>query len=209
MTSGELDFQPPIGGVYLSDVLQKRMQAIRVAVERGTRKVLESRSDESAYISAIISEYSVSIPHLDLEPEHIKKTEKYDQFHGSQLAGQVVIPDRMYRVWIVTFGIPYTGDVELIQYVPRTGGDFGWRPEIAVRDRHLWFNAQTLDGEQEQKKQAIRQEKERTLTFLQKCINAITPEIEEFNQSLTRDVPGLFGRYKQKYQQDQATLDEL
>jgi hypothetical protein len=207
--SGELDFQSPLGGVYLRDVLQQKGQAMRSGVEQAIPMVVGKLRDEGAYIEQMVSEYSVTIPRLDLVPERTRKTERYEQVHGSQLIEQVFIPDRFYRVWVVTFNVPYAGDIELIQYVPRTGTDVGWRPEVTVRDGLIRFETQTLDVDGEQKVELIKQQKQSVVTCLQKCVDAITPELEEFNQGVAREVPSLFQTLKEKHQRDRDILAQL
>lgn len=207
--SRTLDFQPPIGGIYLRDILLQKAKTMRMEIEQSVTMTDGKVADEDAYINQMIARYSVNVPSLDLTPERTKKTELHSQVHGSELIGQVVIPDRMYRVWEVTFNIPFEGDIELIQYVPRTGGDFGWRPDVAVQDSHIVFQTQTLDVDAEQKVAAIKGQKQRIVTRLQECIDAIKPELLEFNQSVPRNVTSLFESFKQKYQQNKDMLDQL
>ncbi len=165
------------------------------------------QSDESAYLNLVISEFSVTIPQLDFEPEHIQKTEDYEQVHGSQLPGEVIFPDRMYRVWVVTFGIPYTGDINLFQYVPRNGAGLSW-PDVLINGQHLCFQVRTVDRP-DRDIQKIRTEKDNTIAFLRGRLEAITPELEEYNGALAREVPQLFENLKQKYHRDRETLAQL
>jgi len=205
--SNKFEFQSPLHGTYLRDVLQNRSKAMRIALEQDVRRVLEQQPDESAYLVSMISKYSIAVPQLDFDPDDIKKTEDYEQVHGTQLVGEVFIPDRLYRVWVVTFGIPFTGDIDLLQYVPRSGSGLLY-PDVFISGQHLCFKARTLDRP-EKDVQKIKAEKDKTIAFIQERLVAITPELKEYNQGLARDVPALFESLKQKYQKDKDALAQL
>lgn len=72
-----------------------------------------------AYIDSVISRFSIKLPEFNFE--HIKKTEAYEEKPGSFFVGEVIFTNRSYRVWVVTFGIPYKGQIEFLRYVPRAG----------------------------------------------------------------------------------------
>jgi hypothetical protein len=180
---------------------------MRSRLDKDIRGVIQRQSDEGTYMNSVISEFSVTIPQLDFEPEHIQKTEDYEQVHGSKLPGEVIFPDRMYRVWVVTFGIPYTGDINLLQYVPRNGAGFSW-PDVFINGQHLCFKVRAVDRP-DKDIQKIRTEKDNMIAFVRGRLEAITPELEEYNGALAREVPQLFESLKQKYHRDRDTLAQL
>ena len=57
--------------------------------------------------------------------------------------------------------------------------------------------------------QKIKAEKENAIAFLQKRVGDVTPELEEFNQAMPRDVRGVFDAQKQKRLKDKDTLSQL
>lgn len=207
MYSTKFGFQSPLMGIYLRDVLQKRARDMRARLESDIRRVLENQADGRAYIDSIISDFSVTIPQLDFEPEHLQKTDEYEQVHGSRIPGEVIFPDRMYRIWVITFGIPYTGDIDLLKYVPRGGAGLSW-PEAFIQGQHLCFKVRTVDGP-DKDIQKIKAEKETTISFLKGRLEAIIPELEEYNRGLVRDAQELFESLKQKYLKDHDALDQL
>lgn len=207
MYSSNFAFQSPLQGIYLRDILQKKAQDMRSRLDKDIRGVIQRQSDESAYVNSIIREFSVTNPQLDFEPEHIQKTEDYEQVHGSQLPGEVIFPDRTYRIWVVTFDIPYTGDINLLQYVPRNGAGLSW-PDVFIHGQHLCFKVRIVDRP-DRDIQKIRTEKDNTIAFLRERLGAITPELEEYNGALARDLPQLFESLKQKYHKDRDTLAQL
>src|SRR2546425_11263286 len=95
----------------LREVLQQRSLAVRVAVEEEVRRVLDTHTDESAYVSSVVSRFSIKIPQFDFDLERIKKVEDYQQMPGSHFVGEVIFTDRSYKAWVVNFGIPYVGDI--------------------------------------------------------------------------------------------------
>ena len=208
--SRELHFEPPVGGIYLRDVLQRKSQQMRIIVERDTRAVLQARGDETAFVNKIVNGFRIALPKLDVDPEHIKKTEHYTQVHGTQLAGEVFPTDRMYNVWVVTFYIPYKGEIELIQYVPRGGAGFSLPGQISYNEdeEQVHFQTQTIDRP-EKDIQAIRNQRDRVITFLQERPQALKPELEEYNNALEGSVRELFEAQKRKYNDDQGLLNQL
>jgi hypothetical protein len=207
MYSRKIQFQSALTGIYLRDVLQKRARDMRAAIERDIRGVLQKQTDERAYLDSIIRDYSITVPNLDFDPEHITKTDEYEQVHGSRIPGEVIFPDRMYRVWVVTFSIPYTGNIDLLQYVPRSGGTLSY-PEVFIHGQSLCFKVRTVDRP-EKDIQKIKAEKETIISFLKARLESIVPELEEYNNGLARDAQSLFESLKQKYHKDHGALDQL
>ena len=203
-----IEFELPLGGIYLREVLSGKNQVMRAALDSEVHGVLQRKEEEDAYITSVVKKFSVAVPQLDFEPEHLKKTEEYKDVPASQYAHEVFFSrSGQVRVWIVSFGIPYSGDITLIKYVPNGGGEMRAH-KFTARDQHLWFKVQTRNTANKDIA-TIRAERDQKISVLQQRLQAITPELETYNQALTREVPGLFARLKQKFQDDQSALDQL
>jgi hypothetical protein len=203
-----IEFESPLRGVYLRDVLRSKSQAMREALDNEVRKVLQQKEDEDAYITSVLNRFSITIPQLDFDSEHLKKNEDYKDVSASQYAHEIFFSrNDQVRVWVITFGIPYSGDIELIKYVPSGGAELQTY-EFTARDQHLWFSVQTRDTANKDIA-AIRAERDQKVNVLRQRLQSIIPELETYNQGLAREVPELFARLKQKFQDDKKTLDQL
>ena len=175
------------------------------ALDQEIRGVLDRRSDEGAYIDSVISRFSIELPEFDFE--HIEKTEAYEEKPGSYFVGEVIFTDRSYRAWVVTFALPYKGQIEFLRYVPRAGTVLS-TPQFAYNDQHMYFTAWTLD-KPDKDVQKIKTEKDNAIAFLQKRLADVTPELEQFNQALVGDVRTAFESLKQKHLKDKDLLSQL
>jgi len=127
---------------------------------------------------------------------------------GSHFVGEVVFTDRTYQAWVVTFGIPYTGNLDYLCYIPRSGFTMGGTLELTYDRQFVYVKTWTLDRP-EKDIQKIAAKRDEAIAFLQKKVADITPELEAFNQALAREVPALIGSLKKKYQQDKDALANL
>lgn len=203
-----IEFELPLGGVYLRDVLNGKNQAMRATLDREVRGVLQRNADENAYIASVVRNFSIALPQLNFDPEHIKKTEESKDVPASHFAGEVLFSrSGQIRAWIVSFGIPYSGDITLIKYVPASGGEMRTH-KFALRGEHLWFSVQVRDTATKDI-EAIKKERDGKIAALQQRLEAITPEIEAYNQGLESAVAGLFANLKKKYLDDQNALNQL
>jgi hypothetical protein len=159
-------------------------------------KVIVVSGNEEQYAHGLIREYTVGIPRFDFDPKHIEKTDRYEDVPGNL--------GRMVKQWVITFRVPYAGDISLLQYLPRGGADL-WYPTIFLQGQYACFEARSMGKEPG----PIRQEKERILTFLQKRVDAATPEIEAYNQSIATSIPQIIEHEKQCYNKDQDLLQQL
>lgn len=173
-------------------------------VETQIRTVLDTHADEATFVASVVKTYSITLPQFDFDPEHIKKTEEYDQVSG-QL--QSIFPGQMMRVWVVNFGFSYTGDIDYLRYIPRAGATLS-TPAFTYDAGYVWLRTWTPDGPNRDL-QKIKAEKEQAIAFLQKRVEDAAPELEAFNQQLPAVVQTLFASLKQKYQQDKDILMQL
>lgn len=199
----EFEFESPLRGVSLQQFLQQRGQAMRAALNQEVRGVLDRHVDEGAYISAAIDRFNTEIPQLDFDPAHIQKADNIEEHSGEQLYRGHSL-NRSYRYWVVTFGIPYTGEINYLRYIPRSGSSLSF-PQLFRDDRYLYLKTQVLDT-QERDIQPIKAERDKGFAFLQERLSAIVPDLKDFNQAIERDVPALFETLKQKYQKDKDAL---
>lgn len=179
----------------LQEVLGQKMQTVRSKVAKDIKAVITSGSEEQ-YIHALIQESTVSIPQFDFEPEHIEKTDRYEDVPGD--FGQMV------KQWVITFKVPYTGDISLLQYIPRSGVEM-WYPNIFLQGSHACFEVKSRGKDPG----PIRQEKERILTFLQKRVAAAAPELEAYNQAIVPSISQIVEHEKQRYNDDNNLLQQL
>jgi hypothetical protein len=203
----EFEFDSPFSthGLSVQEVLQRRSQDTRNALEQGIRRVIDRRASEGAYIDSVISKFSVRIPHFDFE--NIKKTEAYEEKPGSFFTGEVIFTNQAYKAWVVTFGFPYKGEIEFLRYIPRTGTGLN-TPLFTFDRQYMYFTAWTLD-KPDKDVQKIKAEKDNAIAFLQKRVADVKPELEQFNRALPSDVRAVFKSLKQKYLKDKDMLDQL
>ena len=173
------------------------------ALDKEIRGVLDSGVDEDTYISSVVNRFRVEIPRFDFDTDHISKTEKYEDRQGTDMFGRNVLR----KAWVVTFGFPYQGQLEFLQYIPRVGAEMS-APKFTFDNQYMYFTTWVWD-QPEKDVQNIKAEKERAMTFLQKRATDVTPEIEQFNQALTGDVQGAFETQKQKRLMDKDALAQL
>jgi len=188
----------------LQEVLQQRSLSARSKVEGKIRGALDGQSDEETVITSVVEACSIKIPQFDFTPEHIKKEEWYDQIPG-QL--QSIFPNQKMQVWGVTFGFPYTGDVDYLRYIPRAGSGTSF-PVFTHDGECFWFKTWTPDGPNRDIEK-IKSEKLGAIAFLQKRVADATPELEEYNHQLPLAVRAYFESLKQKYQKDRDILAQL
>jgi len=200
--TGTMEFQSPLSGIYIRDILKKKSQDMQSEIASSIRNILQASNAESKYVTSLVDKYKIAVPELDFN--NIKKTDNERETRGTELRGQVVIEDRMYRVWVVTFHIPYTGDVQLLQFVPRSGAQ-SWYPYAFIREQNLCFEISSSDRNIEM----IKSQKEHNLAFLKERAEAVKTELDEYNITVERSIKHTFDTYKQKYLEDKRRLDEL
>lgn len=207
MNRREFEFDSPLSGRSLAvqEVLQRQGKEMRAAIDSKIRGVLDRRADESAYIDSVISRFSIEIPQFDFE--NVKKTEAYEEKPGSFFVGEVIFTNRSYKAWVVTFGFPYRGQIELLRYIPRSGTSLN-TPRFTFDRQCMYFTAWVLD-KPDKDVQKIKTEKENAISFLQKRVADVMPELEQFNRALPDDVRAVFEGLKQKYLKDKDMLDQL
>jgi len=199
----EFDYPMSHRGRPLQEVLRVRGLQMQEALDKEIRGVVDSGTDEDAYINSAIDRWSIKIPQFDFDADHIKKDEEYEDRRGSDVFGRSVTR----KAWIVTFGFPYTGQIEFLRYIPRVGSDLSL-PEFTFDSQYMYFTAWVWD-QPEKDAQSIKTEKEKAMAFLQKRVADVTPELEQFNQALPGDVRGVFDAQKQKRLNDRNTLKQL
>lgn len=200
MSSSTFGFQPLLG-ISLQEILQNHIQDIKTVINKDIDRVIQTRSEDE-YINSVTDRFKVNIPRLDFND--IKKTSREEEVHGSELRGEVFWHDQMYRVLIVTFCISYTGNLDFIQYIPRSGSSTWW-PEVFTEEHHLCFEVRSIGSNVER----MQQDKKRVLIFLKDRLESATPELEEFNTHLAENVKQLFNTSKQKYLEKKRILDQL
>lgn len=173
------------------------------ALDKEMRGVVDSGADEDAYINSVINRFGITIPQFDFDADHIKKDEEYEDRRSSDMFGRSVTR----KAWIVTFGFPYTGQIEFLRYIPRAGSDLSL-PEFTFDSQYMYFTAWVWD-QPEKDIQSIKTEKEKVMAFLQKRVADATPELEQFNHALPGDVRRVFDAQKQKRLNDRDTLKQL
>jgi len=188
--------------VYLQTYLQQNNQRILTEIENTAKTVLERQQNEDAYKVSIINRYKIDIPVLDFND--IKKKDREEDVHGSQLVGQVFIPDRIYRVWVVTFQIPYSGNVKLLEYVPKAGSE-SWSPDMFTDNQYLCFEVRNAGRNLEQ----MKNDKERILSFIKTRSQNTTEELEAYNATLETMIQQTFDAFKKRYLDNKRNLDEL
>lgn len=203
MYSQRFEFESPlIGGRFLQDELAQRDQKLRAAIQNTPRSAIEAITDESAYIADLVLRSTIPVPQIDFE--HIQKSERYEKVHGSRLAGEVIFPDRMYDVLVVTFSLEGTGDLNLLRYAPLNNVPLSY-PQLTLRGNTFSFEVSSVSKNLDR----MKQEKETTLSFLRDRLAALLPEIEKYNQALEGNITRLFEHKKESIRVDKALLDQL
>lgn len=208
MYNRKLEFPSLFHGVALQEALRQQSLAMRTALNKEVHDLIDGQKDEGAYIASVIEQFSAKIPQFNFDHECIQKVGKYEQMDGSYFVGEVVFTDRTYKAWVVTFGIPYKGNLDYLCYIPRAGVSIGYTPELTYDNQFAYFRAYTLDRPNKDT-QKIAAKKDEVIVFLQNKLANITPELEEFNQALAREVPTLVESLKMKYQKDKDALANL
>jgi hypothetical protein len=176
---------------------------MREALDKEIRGIVDSGANEDAYINSVIDRFGIKIPQLDFAADHIKRDEEYEDRRGSDMFGRSVTR----KAWVVTFGFPYTGQIEFLKYIPHAGSSLTL-PEFTFDNQYMYFSTWVWD-QPEKDAQSIKTEKEKAIAFLQKRVADATPELEQFNQALPGDVRGVFDMQKQKRLNDRNTLQQL
>jgi len=199
----EFKFDYPLSGhsVTMQEALQRRSRDMRTALDQEIRGILDRQSDEGAYIDSVTGRFSIKLPEFDFG--NINKSEAYEEKPSSNFVGEHILR----KAWIVTFGFPYKGQIEFLQYIPRVGSDLS-TPQFSFDSQYMYFIAWTWD-KLDKDVQKIKVEKENAIAFLQKRLLDATPELEQFNQALAGDVQAVFESLKQKYQKDKDALAQL
>ena len=100
----------------------------------------------------------------------------------------------------------YNGDIDLLQYIPRSGSSSSLYQEIFVEDdEFLHFEVKSVDKDINR----MRDKKENTIKFLKDRSESIATELEEYNIALPTNIRQLFDIYKQRYNQNKNLLDQL
>ncbi|WP_220200363.1 hypothetical protein [Ktedonospora formicarum] len=186
----------------MQDELAQRGQKLRAEIQNTARSVIKANGDEGTYIADLVMRYTIALPQLDFE--NIQKSERYEEIHGSQLPGEATFPDHMYRVWIVTFSLKGNGDLNLLRYVPRGGAPLSY-PQVKFQYDTFSFEVRSVTKDIEK----MKQEKERTLSFLRERLAALLPDLEEHNRALQGNVTRLFEQQKELFSTDKDLLDQL
>jgi len=190
-------------GRSLQEVLRVRSLQMQKALDKEIREGVDSGTDGDAYINSVIGRFGITIPQFDFDADHIKKDEEYEDRRGSDMFGRNVTR----KAWIVTFGFPYSGQIEFLRYIPHAGSDLSF-PEFSFDSQYMYFSAWVWD-QPEKDVRSIKTEKEKAMAFLQKRIADVTPELEQFNQALPGDVRRVFDAQKQKRLNDRNMLQQL
>src|SRR5260221_8532992 len=190
-------------GRPLQEMLRVRSLQMREALNKEIRGIVDSGANEDAYITSVIDRFGIKIPQLDFAADHIKRDEEYEDRRGSDMFGRSVTR----KTWVVTFGFPYTGQIEFLKYIPHAGSSLTL-PEFTFYNQYMDFSTWVWD-QPEKDVQSIKTEKEKAIAFLQKRVADATPELEQFNQALPGDVRGVFDMQKQKRLNDRNTLQQL
>src|SRR5579862_1782134 len=146
MYNHTLTFPSIFRGTSLQEALRRQHLTMNTTLDEEVRRLGgKPQHDEDAYIASAIERFRAKIPQFDFDSEHIQKKPTYEQMDGSHFVGEVVFTDRTYQAWVVTFGIPYTGNLDYLCYIPRSGFTMGGTLELTYDRQFVYVKTWTLD----------------------------------------------------------------
>jgi len=183
---------------HLNEFLAESDQKIRTAIEQEEADHIIN-VDENEYMETLIRRFSVSAPQLNFDK--ITVTDYEREASGSRYPG--IFPNSAYKVQVITFHIPYTGDATLLKYQPSQ--HYLWSTEVSLENQNLCFEIANPERNTEQ----VKTEKQRAIDMMKDMLNTLVKDIEEYNQKLPGLISKAFKARKNRLMDNKKMLNDL
>jgi len=191
-------------GGSLRDFLESQKKGIKGEIYK-FREDYILNVNEQDFINAIVNKYTLRPPILEkgsiytLEPEEVNVDVSHDSLRD--------IIDRSRPHYIkgtsITIIIPFNGDEVLFYYRPSTFTTI--LPKGEIRDSEIYLSYTTVNHNNE----IIKNSYKGDLANIQKHLEWVKNDVEQYNQSLNEYIKNIFIKRKQKLLKDRDLVSSL
>lgn len=183
---------------YFQELLAANEQEVKTTIEREEVDHIIN-VDEHEYVETLTRKFSFNAPQLDFDK--ITVTDDERETSGSRYSG--IFPNRLYKVQIVTFHVPYTGEAALLKYRPSQ--HYLWSTDVYLENQNLCFEISNPERNIEQ----VKTEKQRVLSMMKDMLNTLVKDIEEYNKKLPALIIRVFEARKHRLLENKRMLNDL
>jgi len=173
------------------------MQNLRIFREAELRELLDSKRkdlvneivsadknyilnvNESEYVKYLVNRYQVELLFLDFDSISISNNEKMVPAEQFPSEFYNILPGKSYRKPIIIYHIPYSGNEELLRYLP-TQYFLNSDLYVYLKDQCICFELINFDNNLEK----IRKEEENSCNYIKYHGDMVNNDIKKFNQDL-------------------------
>ena len=174
-------------------------------------KRIESESEyyilnvgETQYIEHLVNEYKLDFPFIDKENAYIDTYEK--DIHASQFPSSFLMyeRDKYYKKDVVVYYIPFTGDINILKFRPRTYNTLiGY--DLITAGQTIKIEIINFNNNPEE----ITKIYNDTLKRIFACYGNLKSEVESFNDSLESSIEFALNSRKQHFLSKKDFLSSL
>lgn len=183
---------------HLYEFLTENDQKVRSAIEQEKADLILN-ADELEYIETLTQSFSLEAPQIDFDKIIVTDDER--ETSGSMHPG--IFPDRVYKVQVLTFHLPYSGNAALLKYRPSQY--FLWSTDVFLENQNVCFEITNRERNTEQ----VKAEKQRIITMMKDLLGTLTKDIEEYNSKLPGLIERTFNARKHRLLENKKMLDDL
>ena len=164
----------------LGDLLEHRMAALKGEVESQEQNYLLN-ANETQLVAYLVDKYRLEAIVLQedkvyaTDREEMIPAERFDQFRFHVMHGEA------YRKQVVRFHLPFTGDSELLKFMPSTR--ILWTQDVPVERSEICFDVIAWNDDAAQ----IKREWDSFLNSVRTQVGYSTTEINAYNARLEQD----------------------
>ncbi len=158
--------------------------------------------NEEDFIGYLADDFSIDLPTIDFESFEVSTYEKmipaeYFPFNFN------VYPGKKYPRSVYVYSMPYSGNVDLIHYIPNPR--LLWTMPLEIRGNRICFEIQIFSDEPDQ----IKAEAQNNINKLNEQLGHLTKNVQDYNSKLKANAGGIFKAIKQKILNKNKTLAAL
>ena len=192
------------GGNFIDQALPNLKNQINQEISR-LSDIEMSKNDDDAYASDLVNKYSLDFPIIDLEGVTAKTFEK-DIPAEYFPASFAVFSGRSYKKDVITYYIPYSGDIDILAFKPNPFSDFsGYQFKIDRNEKCFIVEVINFSNDVD----LIKRTYEDSVRCLTRDYGSLKANCEDFNTNLRGSILEMISNRRSQLSQKKQFLADL
>ncbi len=186
----------------LREFLETQHSALRDEVEKQSDDYVLNAS-ETEFIDYLVAQYRVTPPQIEFDGVSVDKQEQTIPAEHFPRGRFNVRPGKRYKMPVVIYHLPVTGDVALLRLRPST--HIMRTHEFELDGGGISFGVVAFGGDAEE----VKREASERIEFLEKMLGHLHTDLDAYNSQLAGSAAGTFRQRKQEVLKQHELLAAL